>query len=337
MKEILEQNYNIGEIQSIKKAILGGYLNNSWIVTTNKSKYFLQETNQIKRKFISQEIKVLEYLQTKNFPNLKFIKNTQGKKITFLDKSFILLSEFIEGFSPNKFNNLSINQITNAAITLAKYHKVMEDYPIPEHKVSNTPNRVEALSICNGVKEKIKNKTILDNFDKEILEIIDKKIDLLQNFKIDKLERLKECPKIFCHGDYHGANLIFNKNEKVIGIVDWELSGKGYRIWEVLRSMSFLCDIDYNGSMIGPIDFKKALKYLQAYHNSYPLTELEISLALELIQFKSLCSCFIIDMHYNYNRKDTDIFKPNKPSHWFWWIENGQLFKKEVLDKLEFF
>ena len=98
-----------------------------------------------------------------------------------------------------------------------------------------------------------------------------KKLSLLNDFDETQIhENLARCPKHFCHGDYHGANLIFsdqesNKNQ-VIGIVDWEYFGYDYRIWEVARSMAFICDIDYNGSMVGPIDFDKALLYLQTYN-----------------------------------------------------------------------
>jgi len=330
---ILTTQYDLPNIKSIEKVKLGGYLNESFIISTKEGKFFLQQTNKKLRKNIVAEINVLEFLGEKKFPTVYLVKNRSDKYLTLDGDDYYLLSKFIEGHSPVKFNDLSAAQLVEAAKTLAIYHKIIENYSAPKINNPNTASKDEAIKICSEVKEILGGeKKNIDSFDTQIKEIIDKKLSLLYDLKLP--DKLSKCPQLFCHGDYHGANLIFNPEGKIVGIVDWEFFGYDYRIWEVMRSMSFICDIDYTGSMVGPIDMNKAYKYLKTYTELYPLTQDEFDVMIELIKYKSICCCFVIEQHYLKGNKETDVFLPKKKDNWFWWLENKALFKKKVVDKL---
>ena len=45
----------------------------------------------------------------------------------------------------------------------------------------------------------------------------------------NKPESVNEC---FCHGDFHYANILW-KNEKIVAVLDWELSGLGNREFDI--------------------------------------------------------------------------------------------------------
>lgn len=326
-------NYKLSGINSIESPKLGGYLNQNFVIETINEKYFLQKINNKFRKNISAEIEAIKFLQMKQFPSLELIKNKKGDYKTFFEGDYFILSKFIDGYSPLKFNELSDSQIIEAARNLARYHKLIANYSYSEFSNPNTASKEEAIKICNQVNEFIGNKETLDNFDLHVKKMIDKKLNLLQELP-ELEEKLSKCPRIFCHGDYHGANLIFDSSDKIKSIVDWEFFGYDYRIWEVMRSMSFICDLDFTGSMVGPVDFKKAFKYLKAYLEELPLLKEELNIAVELMKYKSLCSCFVIEQHYFRNKTDSGVFLPKEPENWFWWLNNGNQFEKEVIDNL---
>lgn len=304
----------------------GGYLNKSYIIKGDEGKFFLQEIN--KDRDIKKEIGVLSFLRYHGFTAVpQVIKN---KDIMFGDKRYIV-TNFIKGYSPAKFNDLSLKQIEEAGRNLAILHKHLKRFSCEKTSSHNTATFERAIRICQEVLKKISEKDVWDRFDMHVLEVIDLKIHLLKNYNRERLDKkISKCPQIFCHGDYHGANLIF-KNDKIVGVVDWEYFGYDYRIWEVARSMSFICDIDYTGSMLGPISFRKARRYLKAYDSVLPLTKEEKDVMVDILKFKSLCSCFVLEKHYLENTKSCDIFLPKKPSNWFWWIKHGNDFKEKVL------
>ena len=321
-------------IDKIDSPNLGGYLNNSFVVTANNNFFFLQEIN--KNRNLLLENAVLLYLKKLDFPVPEIVKTKQNLICSYFNNKKMILTRYIEGYSPIKFNDLSLNQIIQAAKKLAEFHKLMLKFDFEKISRLNVSTKQEAINICSKVKIIIKNKFELDKIDLQISKIIDDKINLLQKYnESDLFNGLEKCLKIFCHGDYHGANLIFNEEDNIIGVVDWEFFGYDYRVWEVLRSMAFICDINYTGSLVGPIDFCKARIYLKAYNDIFPLTNHELDIMTELIQYKSLCCCFVLEKHYLEISKTCDIFIPKKSSHWFWWIENVGKFKKEVVDCLK--
>ncbi len=60
------------------------------------------------------------------------------------------------------------------------------------------------------------------------------------------VELLHFCPeeKYFVHGDYNFGNL-FSKNEKIVGVIDWEGSMYGDFLYDIARLQFFAKDFDY--------------------------------------------------------------------------------------------
>jgi len=309
---------------------LGGYLNKNIVVEADEGIFFLQGVENNKRP-VEEEVKVINFLRGKNFPVSKMITNKNGNILTFWNSQKYLLSEFIEGHSPNQFNDLNDKHLVNAAKSLAKLHQLLANYEGVPFSNPNTALPHEAKKICQNVKEIIQKKINWNQIDLHVNKIISRKINLLNNLpKID----LSNCPKQFVHGDYHGANLIFDENDEVKGIVDWEYFGHDYRIWEVVRSMAFICDIDYTGSLAGPIDLEKARKYLQAYDEINPLTDEEIKIIPDILEYQAICCVFSLEQHYLKQRSECDIFLPKKPENWFWFVDNKDKIDKEVASKI---
>jgi len=315
---------------------LGGYLNKSLVVDSEEGKFFLQEIENDFRNVV-EEIKVLQYLKEHNFPVPNFLKNKNDNYLTYYGGKKFLLSEFIDGTSPVQFNMLNEAQLKNSARTLAKLHYFLANYEAQPFSNPNTPTQEEALKICQQVDGIIRNNFpfATNKIDINTELMIKRKIKLLKYFNPEKLRKeLSKCPKQFVHGDYHGANLIFDENDEVKGVVDWEYFGYDYRIWEVARSMAFICDIDYTGSLAGPMDLEKAKKYLQAYDKINPLTEEEIKIIPELLEYQAICCVFSIDQHYLKKRYECDVFLPKKPENWFWFVDNKDKIDKEVASKI---
>ena len=99
--------------------------------------------------------------------------------------------------------------------------------------------------------------------------------------------------------------------------------------------MSFICDINYTGSMAGPIDFNKAFLYLNSYMKENQLTRSELDVIVPLLQYKAVCCCFTLEKHYLNNDDRADIFYPKMSADWFWWLDYGQKFQEQVIDKIK--
>ena len=63
-------------------------------------------------------------------------------------------------------------------------------------------------------------------------------VDFLKEHDIDfvyeylKANKPKQVFKCFCHGDFHYANILWN-NKKIVGVLDWELSGIGNKEFDI--------------------------------------------------------------------------------------------------------
>ena len=88
--------------------------------------------------------------------------------------------------------------------TLAKIHSVKQDFPKVQHRKFFDIPSLENLSENN--------------------------IEFVYDYLIkNKPDIVNEC---FCHGDFHYANILW-QNEKIVAVLDWELSGVGNREFDI--------------------------------------------------------------------------------------------------------
>ena len=242
MEEVLK-NYNIGEVQNIKK-VDSGIMNETYIVRTSIDDFILQE---IKDKRITRDHHALESIWTSDIQIPKQIKSNSGKLFHKADGKTYRLMTYIDN---ENLETLTSELCFNLGETLAEFHLQTEDfereleYSIPSFH--NTRKIIDDLVRVSLIHRRSDKWSEVSEYYNTIT------IDIDNFYLPNSHSRL-------IHGDPKWQNFLY-KNNKVNGIVDFETLMYGTELIDIgdaLRSWSR--DQEYN------FDLSKFESSIQGY------------------------------------------------------------------------
>jgi Ser/Thr protein kinase RdoA (MazF antagonist) len=129
-------------------------------------------------------------------------------------------------------------------------------------------------------------------FSSELQALVDELKEHVSDLDSRQAE-LEQLPELVIHGDYHGANLIF-QDHRVVGVVDYDLAHWCTRAMEVAEAMIYFCtDPEPNFKHIvytGRLDLKLIQRFVSAYMEETILLEKEIVILPHMIRTIWLCA-----------------------------------------------
>jgi len=253
---------------------------------TNSGKKCLKKYKGTRKKNnIVFEHSLIRYLIERGFEKIAKPVLTKNKKsFTKVNDNYYFISDWVENIYDY---NTQINNemITDAASTLARLHKLLEDFnPQIEKEQSSDPCLMSAdiwMLKYEAFFERIEFfiKQELAGFSKknmEDLKYIREQTELVNKaFNTYNYEEIKKySPLKYVHGDYRPGNLAFRDN-KVHRILDFDDLHREIRLYDVCFTSTFFGGVEVFG---GIKDLRKVRLFLQAYNEKYPLTNEELNL-----------------------------------------------------------
>ena len=213
IKYVLNE-FDLGNFKSVK-ALSGGMVNYNFIVKTDCGKFIVKilgyKLNTWWRYKKKLEYDVLEFLRKNNYPysipRYKLDKN--GKYILRYNGKYFQAYTMIEG---KNVSNMTDSRVREVARAVAKYHKIVEDFPI--EKSNYWTEKWEWMIKKYDLMKKVRPKNKLDRLMKDNLEFFDNLLKKLLKIKINKNILLN-------HADFNKTNLLWEGN-KLVGIIDFE-------------------------------------------------------------------------------------------------------------------
>jgi thiamine kinase-like enzyme len=237
MIEKVLAEYNLNKEELVLESINNGLINQTWHIRGADKDYILQKinTNIFKKPdIIANNIRLIaDYLMQKN-PEYLFvapIKTLLNKEMSYLEQNgHFRLFPFIQ-------NSHSINAVQNtkqayeAAKAFGKFTKLLADFPAEKlgtpladfHNLSLRYHQFE-LSLESGNQVRIDQSTELISFIKSQRELVDIYEVILKNsaFKLR-----------VTHHDTKISNILFNKVEEGLCVIDLDTVMPGYYISDV--------------------------------------------------------------------------------------------------------
>ncbi len=297
VREIISENYEIGDLKKMKK-LDRGYVNTSYEIETvrndKENRYFLRKYKKgIREEEIKFEHSIINHLVKKNFGIVAPLVYTKDGR-TYTEQcqgssdgekgevAFISVFEFLPGEDRYTWDNPACTdeELRNGAAVLAQYHDTVFDLN-PEGR-RYEPRIIDLLPL---MAENIRNyakkggKTKFDAYFLENLHSILSAIDRVAR-SIDERE-YEEMVHLAIHCDYHPGNLKF-QNGEVTGLFDFDWSKIDARCFDVALAITYFCTT-WEGKEDGDLQLDKTAAFLQTYQKGLdpcrgvgPLGELEL-------------------------------------------------------------
>ena len=276
--QLLMDRYNSGKITNIIRTV-GGYANINYKVSTNKRDYLLKIHLNKKIEDIIPEIKILEYLKTKDIPSAYPIPDRENKFINALGNDNIVIYEFINGHHP-EVNIETTQQIAKVAASLN----------LLEVPTSFTQKNWVDIDFCKTVIQKIPSAVYAQP---DIFDYFIEQTNYLEEPLSVKL------PRGLVHGDLFPDNTMF-KGNKLLAILDFEVICIENLLHELGTAIQGFCYVD------NKLSEELLHTFLNEYQKYYKLKQIEKELLPAYMQWGAHC---MIAWHLIDVMEDNDTIK----------------------------
>ena len=275
IQDIVEKQYDVGPLTRIRE-IFGGFINRSYAVWMGQQgqskKYFIREYNPgIAESEIRFEHALLNHLRQNGLDIISgvipcrdgstFVKTSvQGRKATYWG-----LFEFLQGDDPYTWvkTDLTDAEFISSANILAQLHHAGRDFIKPKGADRAQPRIMEFIL------------TFKSTFSGYALQAGDRRCDRLFKVNRDRIfSVIDSCItadknyagmlEVPVHCDYHPGNLKY-KNEKGVGIFDFDWSKIDYRVFDVALSLVYFTS-EWSGAAAGSLRMDKFALFLKSYN-----------------------------------------------------------------------
>ncbi len=215
--------YRIGSLIKIVKQIEDTANTNIEIVT-QKGKYVVKIFTCETKRFDSILNNLIK-LHLNNLPVLMPLKNKSGSYFLEVDSKILQITKFVHGCP----FNFSIDQMMSSGKMLRKFHDTLSD----------TESFVNPIASLYPSAEILQNWiNYLKNADGEIPEQQIALILELYGETIGKWDICKpDLPMTIIHGDWNQDNLIFNRDDEICSIMDFEFMARAERLFDIAYSL----------------------------------------------------------------------------------------------------
>jgi homoserine kinase type II len=301
LKEVVENNYDLGNVTAVYE-IFGGYVNRSFgIVTEKDGKEHVYFVRKYKKGIQPKEIQLEHNMITcakKNgldiaaglFPannGKTYVKVTEGTGENSLDWYFAVY-EYLEGEDKYTWvdNELTDKEYASSAEVIAIFHNSVKDFD-PKGLERVEP---QILDLLRELPKTFKEWAALDvknRFHEYYVKSLPRILEVNDSIVIPEEDRAK-LPLNPIHCDYHPGNLKF-ENEKAVGIFDFDWSKIDIRVFEVGLALVYFC-ASWVGELDGVLHLDRCKVFLDAYQRKLkelgglpPLNETELRYMPEML------------------------------------------------------
>jgi Ser/Thr protein kinase RdoA (MazF antagonist) len=223
------------------KPIEKGAMNRNFIVETPERTFVLKEyaTRLYQPDWILQTCAAQERVQAGGVPVPRIIRTVDEQVLCQTDAGFYLLSEFVPGHQHVRMH-IPAPAAYEMGRTLGRLLDVLcglEDvthFPLPDALV-----KAELFENLANVAERHRNESPVDETAYQALRVKAQALQRLHDLPV----RLGDLPSQWVHGDYHDNNVIFDREDHVVAVIDFDNLRCRPRGYEVMRTMS-ICFFD---------------------------------------------------------------------------------------------
>lgn len=303
----------------------GGYLSDNFAVGNNEDKYFLR---QYRAKYTKPEIEAIhrikKFFAKNDVPIILPIPSKSGETFFDFDNRFYALFPFIQEKTRGS-SQLTIPTVRSIGKMLAKIHLLSKNgFPNITDDRDRIFNKEKALALGKEIFQIVKNKKVLDKFDKLASKAIPFKLNLIKN-NSKTFEDLNLKHDHLIHGDFHELNLFYDEKNEVKYVYDLEKATVAPRSYEIARALDYICLEKFEQRNI-----KKASEFVKAYKSFYPISDTELRNGLLFRFIDCFHSFWIEKAHYLDNNFRTDVFYPTESRKLKYYSKN----LNKILDKI---
>jgi homoserine kinase type II len=275
-------HYALGQLQAAQR-IERGFVNDNWIVETDRGRYFLKhrypdlhkpEQANDPRLILAQH-DLMKWLREGGFPAPAIVPTAGGETLLILNGELYEIQGYIEG---DAYDHNRSAHLEAAAITLGRYHARVRGFA-PQALCARgelySPTKASAaLRLVTTRLHEEGQLNEVTGLAAVIQQLRSRAYDLAARFA-----RHGKLPRLVIHGDYYAGNLLF-RDDHIVGVVDYDNANWQPRVVEVAEALIYFAsprpgDLKH---LVYPgfLEWKPFTRFLQGYARLVSLDRNEV-------------------------------------------------------------
>jgi homoserine kinase type II len=275
-------HYALGQLQAAQR-IERGFVNDNWIVETDRGRYFLKrhrpdlhkpERAKDTRLLLAQH-ELIKWLGEGGFPAPVIVPTAGGETLLFLNGELYEIQGYIEG-DPYDHNRSA--HLEAAAVTLGRYHARVKGFAqralFTHGELYSPADAGAALRLVTTRLHEAGQRGEAPGLPAVFQQLRSRAHDLTARFA-----RHGKLPGLVIHGDYYAGNLLF-RDDQILGVVDYDNASWQPRVVEVAEALIYFAS-PWPGQFKhlvypGFLEWKPFTRFLQGYARLVTLDENEM-------------------------------------------------------------
>ncbi len=304
----IKSNFDLRDDLRVVSEVQKGVLSKNYILANRQQKYFLKRYRFEDSEQVAQVHRVKKFFSQGGVPVILPMIGKDGTFFSF-EGGVYALFPFVDAIQISR-RDLEVVHFKSMAKMLAKIHRLGSELPFGADGEIETWDTAEFIHKAENIRESILSKSESDDFDRIALRGLELKLRFVEK-SIPDHTNFDLNPSHQIHGDFHDGNVFFDGNNNVSHVFDFEKTGVRHRIYEVIRSMDYMC--------VEGVPTEKDMGNIEAfmttYQSEYPLSQSEIEMGWQVYFYKKIQSLWIESEHYLKQNCRPDIFiKPHVDS-----------------------
>lgn len=213
---VILASYDLGKYQGFK-TFANGAGQTTLLLETDRDRFVLRYYENRTNEHVQFEVKLFNFLKSKNYPVPKILKNRAGEfSGIYKNKPYIII-EFIEGkHGKNPNDEFDFKEMAEVIKVVTQLHNLTKD----------------------NEQEYFKNREVYDveycwrEFQKKHPHLVETEKGKWLKAELDKLQFPPELPKGLCHADLNYGNFLF-RGGKIAAVLDFDMSFYTHLIYDV--------------------------------------------------------------------------------------------------------
>lgn len=224
-------HYDLGELRSAQR-VERGYVNQNWVIQTTRGQYFLKHRHPElrNREVIGAQHALMDHLRKSGFPAPIILPTASGETLLVLDDEFYEIQGYIEG---TPYEEAKLAHFQEAAIMLGRYHGCVRGFA--PSALCHMGDLYDPPILTKNLRS-LKAVWIRDQGP--ALAKMDRRLESHEEELRSRFALHEELPHLVIHGDYHGANLLFD-GDRIVGVVDYDKARWQPRIVELAEVLIY--------------------------------------------------------------------------------------------------
>lgn len=269
---------------------LGGFSSDNYIASIDGQKVFLKIYKNKKLSEIENLEQIATELAIHNLPIVTPLMYEKYSKFA-IDGQQASIFPLIDGKSLHG-SQIVQNLFKEITEVINRFNDIKGIQGIKQTSCDLYGNKVERIKNIDSMLQYIKNNPLGDDIDQKATELLHLKKQIISEINIDDFTYFIS-KKDLVHGDFHNENLLF-KDQKLVGLVDFELSHLGHRMEDAINFILFaFCNNDFSDD-----NLSISKEFIKEFHKVYPFDISELKFGVDFNIYRFASSVVLEDILY---------------------------------------